>query len=87
MAIENATLFARSDAQLQEQTRRLEALIHSLEDGLLLEDLQGKVLYANRRINELTGLPDHEILGSPVQQLLERILSQAIDPEKNTNGI
>lgn len=56
MAIENATLFARSDEQLQEQTRRLEALIQSLEDGLILEDLAGNVLYCNRKVCEWAGL-------------------------------
>ncbi len=87
MAIENATLFARSDARLQEQTRRLEALIHSLENGLILEDLQGNVLYANQRINELTALSDQEINGVPVKRLLQSILSHAIDKEKTRAAI
>ncbi len=46
MAIENATLYARSDMRLKEQTRRLEALIQSFQDGLILEDFKGRVLYA-----------------------------------------
>ncbi|MGW8249693.1 MAG: cache domain-containing protein, partial [Anaerolineales bacterium] len=36
MAIENAALYARSDMRLREQTRTLEALIQSLQDGLIL---------------------------------------------------
>ena len=36
MAIENAVLYERSDMRLQEQTRRLEALVQSLQDGLIL---------------------------------------------------
>lgn len=74
MAIENAELYSRSDLRLKEQTRRLEALIQSLEDGLILEDLQGRVLYTNRRISELVDLPQHEIIGAPVDRLLERML-------------
>jgi signal transduction histidine kinase/HAMP domain-containing protein len=50
MAIENAALFALSDEQLQEQTRRLEALTQSMADGLILEDLEGHVLYCNRQV-------------------------------------
>jgi len=76
MAIENAALFSRSDLRLKEQTRRLEALIQSLEDGLILEDLQGRVLYTNRRIGELAELSPQEIIGAPVDRLLERILSK-----------
>lgn len=56
MAMENAVLFARSDAQLQEQTRRLEAIIESLHDGLILESLEGQVLYCNHRASELLGV-------------------------------
>lgn len=81
MAIENAALFARSDMRLQEQTRRLEALIQSLQDGLILENLEGKVIYANRRISELTGLPLEEISEFPVDNLLERILVRSSEVE------
>jgi PAS domain-containing protein len=84
MAIENATLYARSDGRLHEQTRRLEALIQSLQDGLILEDLDGRVLYANRRIGELVYLPCEEIGGAPVTQIIERLLARAAEssPEK-----
>ena len=78
MAIENAALFARSDMRLQEQTRRLEALIESLLDGLVLEDLQGRILYANRRIAEMTNLTIPELIGAPVQRLIDQLLSMAI---------
>lgn len=82
MAIENATLFARSDMQLQEQTRRLEALIQSMHDGLILEDLQGRVLYANRRISELINIPLEELSHSSVAILVNRMVANAVDPEK-----
>ncbi len=61
MAIENAELYARSDTRLQEQTRRIEALIQSLEVGLILEDLEGRVLYTNRVVSELSGIAVDEI--------------------------
>ena len=83
MAIENATLFARSDTRLQEQTRRLEALIQSLQDGLILEDLEGRVLYANRRIGEMVELPREDLSGAPVTQILERLLAKS--PENDPN--
>lgn len=79
MAIENALLYARSDMRLKEQTRRLEALIQSMQDGLILEDLQGRVLYVNRRIGELVNLSPEELSGVPVQTLVERLISQSTD--------
>ena len=75
MAIENAALFARSDTQLQTQTSRLEALIQSMQDGLILEDLEGRILYANRRIYAFSGVLPEEIKGSAVESLMERLLA------------
>ncbi len=83
MAIENAALFARSDTRLQEQTRRLEALIESLQDGLILEDLEGKVLYANRRMGELLDLPSQDMIGSNSHFLIDRLLSFASGDSKS----
>ncbi len=80
MAIENAALFARSDTRLKEQTRRIEALIQSMQDGLILGNLRGNVMYANRRISELAGLGLNEVLRMPVKRVIRLILSHAQDP-------
>ncbi len=85
MAIENAILYERSDMRLQEQTRRLEALIQSLQDGLILSNLSGAVVYANRRVGELANLTPEELSGAPVDQVLSRIVENASDPESVRN--
>ncbi len=82
MAIENATLYAHSDMRLQEQTRRLEALILSLNDGLILEDLQGRILYANRRMRILAKMERPAMIGQPSQQVLERIFDSALNQDE-----
>ena len=82
MAIENAVLYERSDMRLQEQTRRLEALIQSLQDGLILSNLSGAVVYANRRIGELAGMASQELAGAPVEEVLSRIADHATELEK-----
>ncbi|MFC1997060.1 ATP-binding protein [Chloroflexota bacterium] len=82
MAIENATLYARSDMRLQKQTRRLEALIQSLEDGLILENLDGKIDYANRRISRLIKMPSEEIVGAPVDEIVDRLLKDTEDADE-----
>jgi PAS domain S-box-containing protein len=81
MAIENAALYTRSDMRLTEQTRRIEALIQSMQDGLILGDLRGNVVYANRRISELADLTASELRGTPVTRVMARILSRATGPE------
>ncbi len=79
MAIENAALYERSDKRLQEQTHRLESLVQSLNDGLILGDLEGNVLYANRRIRDLAGLAPDDLVNTPVEKVLERISAQTPD--------
>lgn len=82
MAIENAILFERSDTRLQEQSRRLEALIQSMEDGLILSDLKGKVIYANRRITDLSSLTPEDLSGASVDNILNRMIVNAQDRNK-----
>lgn len=79
MAIENAMLFERSDMRLREQTQRLEALVQSLHDGLILSDLQEKVIYANKRVGELADLSTKGIIGLQTDQILTRIIARAAE--------
>jgi PAS domain S-box-containing protein len=76
MAIENAMLYERSDMRLREQTHRLEALVQSLHDGLILSDLKGTVIYANKRIGELADLSIKALTGMHVDQILAKIVAR-----------
>jgi PAS domain S-box-containing protein len=87
MAIENAVLFERSDMRLQEQTRRLEALIQSMLDGLILSNLAGSVVYANRRIGELADMSAEELAGAPVEEVLARIVEKSNESESVQSGV
>ena len=78
MAIENAILFERSDMRLQEQTYRLEALVQSMEDGLILSDLKGLVVYTNRRVAELSELENEDMAGIQVEVVMSRILRNLV---------
>lgn len=80
MAIENAVLYARSDERLQEQTRRLEALTQSLADGLILEDLDGRVLYCNRSVCDLAGITIEEIDRLSAMEIRERLIASSPEP-------
>jgi len=76
MAIENAVLYERSDERLRLQTHRLEALVQSLHDGLILSDPEGKVIYANRRVGELADLSTRSLMGLHTDQILARIVER-----------
>jgi len=81
MAIENAALFARSDTRLQIQTRRLEALIQSLNDGLILGNLEGRILYANRCVCDWAHLSPEDLLGSTLDKFIEQLVHYSTDPD------
>lgn len=87
MAIENAALYARSDMRLQEQTRRIEALIQSINDGIIFEGSDGRVIYANRRISDLTNLTLTEITGAKINTVFEHIIEKANHPDEARENI
>jgi PAS domain S-box-containing protein len=87
MAIENATLFERSDMRLREQTNRLEALVQSLHDGLILSDLTGTVIYANKRIGELADLSTKTLTGMHVDQILARVVARTSERSIKKNNL
>ncbi|MBN2116095.1 MAG: GAF domain-containing protein [Anaerolineales bacterium] len=86
MAIENAMLYERSDMRLREQTHRLEALVQSLHDGLILSDLKGAVIYANKRVGELSELSTKTLMGMHVDQILARIAAKTSGKTHRKNG-
>jgi len=79
MAIENALLYERSDMRLREQTNRLEALIQSMHDGLILSDLNGRVIYANKRLGTLADISTHDLTGLHTEEILARIADKAAE--------
>jgi len=82
MAIENAILFERSDVRLQEQTSRLEALVESMEDGLILSDLRGNIIYANRRVADLANLASEDLASTQAQRVMQRIFRKGAEEDK-----
>jgi PAS domain S-box-containing protein len=87
MAIENAMLYERSDLRLREQTHRLEALVQSLHDGLILGDLNGMVIYANKRIGELANLSTKTLTGMHVDQILARVIARTSEKSNRKNDV
>lgn len=78
MALENAALYAQSDSLFKEQTRRLEALVHSLGEGLVLEDLTGNIRYVNHRMSDFTDLPIDAIKRGSIADVIKHLYDQAV---------
>ena len=81
-ALEHAVLYARSDQLLQQQTRRLEALIEHLHDGLILESREGEILYMNRRAAWWCGLREPCASGCMARAVYASLLPRLSTPEE-----
>lgn len=66
LALEHAVLYEQSNRLRYLQTLRLEAVIQSVQDGLIVESLDGQILYMNRTAERLLGCRGSDIIGQGV---------------------
>ncbi len=59
-ALQNAELFARTDERLRQTTSRLEAIVESVNQGLVVAGGDGRLVYVNALMRGLVG-PDVEV--------------------------
>jgi PAS domain S-box-containing protein len=95
LAWEHAVLYERSDERLREVAReneqlyqqasdekqKLEAIMGSMSDGLVLTGIDGTVLYANLGASTIAGIPSEVLEGRPISTLYEALRKTAVDPE------
>ncbi|MEM8925444.1 MAG: ATP-binding protein [Actinomycetota bacterium] len=83
-ALRNAELFARTDKSLQEQSSRLSAIVESVDDGLLVEAADGRLLYANGPMVDLLtagGEPPPDLADLPSgDEVIDRLVAIALEP-------
>ncbi len=94
LAWEHAVLYERSDERLREIAReneqlyqqawvekqKLEAIIGSMSDGLILAGIEGTVLYSNTGAGALVGLSSTSLESQPISILYDALQAVAIDP-------
>src|SRR2546430_7797399 len=72
----------RMVAELDRQARQLNAIVSHAPVGVVLEDAEGMVVYANPVIERLYGVAAESLAGGPADQLLERAAATlVVDPE------
>ncbi|MEM7798614.1 MAG: ATP-binding protein [Chloroflexota bacterium] len=87
IAWENAALFGMIDGRLSEQTRQLGAIVDSMRDGLILESLEGEILFCNQRAADIIGQPVSRLTNQNTLQLLAPlILDREGYIQENQNG-
>src|SRR6266849_5709626 len=94
LAWEHAVLYERSDERLREvaqenerlyqqaseEKHKLEAIMGSMSDGLVLTGIDGTVLYANPGASTIVGLPSEALEGRPVSALYDALRTAAVNP-------
>ncbi|HLJ35845.1 MAG TPA: ATP-binding protein [Ktedonobacteraceae bacterium] len=94
LAWEHAILYERSDERLHEvalenerlyrqaaeETQKLEAIMSSMNDGLVLTGSDGRVLYANLGASTIAELPAEAWKGQTISVLYNALYLAAVDP-------
>ncbi|MBA2680510.1 MAG: GAF domain-containing protein, partial [Ktedonobacteraceae bacterium] len=94
LAWEHAVLYERSDDRLREVAReneqlyrqaseekqKLEAIMESMSDGLVLTGTDGNVLYANPGASMIAGLPSASLERHPITVLYKALHAAAAEP-------
>lgn len=92
IAIENARLYEKLErythvlestveertAQVQQQARWLETILHTVQDALIVTDCNGTIRMANPAALRITGQSDGDLQGKPVQPVLEQLTGDNI---------
>ncbi len=88
-ALRNAELFARTDQSLREQSSQLEAIVESVDEGIMVEAASGQVIYSNAKMAELR--PSEALASSgpggtelSSNELVGQIVDRAVHPVKAT---
>jgi signal transduction histidine kinase len=96
LAWEHAKLYERSDERLREvarenerlyrlthnEKRRLEAIMGSMTDGLVLAGADGSVLYANPGAALLSGVSAETLAAGSIAEVHAALRAAAVDPER-----
>src|SRR5260370_2724614 len=101
LAWEHAVLYERSDERLREVARenerlyqqaseekhKLEAIMGSMSDGLVLTGIDGTVLFANLGASAIAGLPSEALESRPISSLYEALRTAAVDPAERERAL
>lgn len=78
------TLFRKSDEKSQTRLHTLDAIMRSMDEGVLLERPDGEIMYANSGFFQFVGISPHELLQDDAYsavQVEEKLLAMIEDPD------
>ncbi len=83
MEDEMQDLFRKSDKESQARLHTLDAIMQSMNEGVLLESPEGEIVYANRSFTQFVGISSQELIPDSfnVNHLSDRLLEMMENPE------
>lgn len=67
IAIENANLYLRTEIE----RKKLEAILTQIEDGVIVVDMEGRVLLVNHSVRAAFNLGEEPMIGRPITDILQ----------------
>jgi two-component system, cell cycle sensor histidine kinase and response regulator CckA len=58
------------NTRLRESEERYRLLVETMNDGLIMEDLNGAITYVNKKFTKMTGYPEEELIGRKASDFL-----------------
>ncbi len=77
----DVTAAEKAKSQLGEQASAMEAILSSVVEGILVVDLNGKMIYSNDIFQEIWNLPDYILANQDDDKAIRHVVSRVVDPQ------
>jgi len=75
------TELVKLSQSLEEERERLDTVLESIGDGVIVLDSENKVLMANRRVSEIFGVPMNALNRADLIKLIEQVRHRLVNPD------
>lgn len=75
------TEMVKLSQSLEEERERLDTVLQSIGDGVIVLDSENKVLMANRRVSEVFGVPMNALNRADLTKLIEQVRHRLVNPD------
>ncbi len=72
IALENARLYALTDQALAQRVEELSAILNSVHEGILMTDLQDRIVMVNPTVEELLEKPRSQLIGHTLLEVMPK---------------
>jgi NtrC-family two-component system sensor histidine kinase KinB len=70
IALENARLYSMTDQALAQRVEELSAVLNSVHEGILMLDMQNRIVIANPAVERLLEIPSYQLIGHTLPEVV-----------------